>query len=84
MRRFPQLSDEAEALLRELAEAARTAPDSVACHAHPDAFTSEFATERERATRLCQGCPIRDLCGRYAAAARERWGVWGGADRTKV
>ncbi|MCV7528066.1 WhiB family transcriptional regulator [Micrococcus luteus] len=83
MTRFPQLSDEAETLLRELSGAARTAPGGVPCQADSDAFTSEFAAERERAARLCAGCPIRVLCGRYAAAARERWGVWGGQDRTR-
>lgn len=83
MTRFPQLSDEAETLLRELSGATRTAPGGVPCQADPDAFTSEFAAERERAARLCAGCPIRVLCGRYAVAARERWGVWGGKDRSR-
>jgi hypothetical protein len=29
-------------------------------------------------------CPLVDLCHQYAANFNQRWGVWGGRDRTEV
>jgi hypothetical protein len=31
---------------------------------------------------LCAGCPVLVECGTAATANDERWGVWGGHDRT--
>lgn len=34
----------------------------------------------EAASRCQEECPVRQLCARYAEAADERFGVWGGRD----
>ena len=45
-------------------------------------WLSEEAHERAVAARLCRGCPALTECGEAAEARRERFGVWGGRDRT--
>jgi len=45
-------------------------------------WLSESEPERAEAARLCIGCPVFLQCGEAAAANDERWGVWGGRDRT--
>lgn len=47
-----------------------------------DLWTSELPEEREAATYRCTGCPVVEMCSRYAEAAREKFGVWAGIDRT--
>jgi WhiB family redox-sensing transcriptional regulator len=34
----------------------------------------------EAAKAVCGLCPVRTECGRYALAAREEFGIWGGLD----
>ena len=47
----------------------------------PDEAHSDDRDERTRvAEELCPICPIRIEC--RAAGTWERWGVWGGVDRT--
>ena len=46
-------------------------------------WTSEDAEDRALAIKLCRGCPILKVCGEVASTRRERWGVWGGRDRTR-
>ncbi|MGM0697045.1 MAG: WhiB family transcriptional regulator [Actinomycetota bacterium] len=50
--------------------------------ADPDAFLSDSSAMRAEAARACRRCPVRALCGEYAETADERFGVWGGQDRT--
>lgn len=37
---------------------------------------------RAMAARWCRGCPVLELCGAAAVERKERFGVWGGRDRT--
>lgn len=46
-------------------------------------WLSENARERRIAEQLCIGCPVLVECGQAAEARRERFGVWGGVDRTR-
>jgi hypothetical protein len=41
-------------------------------------WTSENDREQQRAAALCQACAVRVACGRWALAASEKNGVWGG------
>jgi hypothetical protein len=50
------------------------------CAAHPDAWYADDPDDRAHAARLCQPCPIRDVCA--TAGQQEVHGVWGGVDRT--
>ena len=51
------------------------------CCADPDGgWLSDDATERAAAAELCRGCPLTDACAEAGAA--ERFGVFGGLDRT--
>lgn len=43
-------------------------------------FIAEAAKERAQVVELCQPCPIRAEC--FAAGRRQKWGVWGGVDRS--
>jgi Transcription factor WhiB len=45
-------------------------------------WLSEHEPERAEAARLCIGCPVFLPCGQAAEAHDERWGVWGGRDRS--
>jgi hypothetical protein len=45
-------------------------------------WTSEAQAERDLAASWCTGCPVLDHCAATATTAGERFGVWGGIDRT--
>ena len=46
----------------------------------PELWFSTSTVERAEAARQCHGCPLLLDCMRYALAADERYGVWGGVD----
>lgn len=52
------------------------------CQLHPDGWFAATTAERREAAQACQLCPSRvhAACAQYAAAAGERFGVWGGRD----
>ena len=41
-------------------------------------FHGTTAAEMKAAKRICQGCPVRLACLRYALVLQDAWGVWGG------
>ena len=51
------------------------------CKGEPE-WCSDDPGDREAAAHLCQPCPVLALCGAYATANQESFGVWGGRDRT--
>lgn len=66
----------------------------LACWSNPDAWFPDMYEnprgwdhERQLAIKLCNACPIRDLCAKYAIEANEPYGIWGGtspADRKLI
>jgi WhiB family redox-sensing transcriptional regulator len=52
-----------------------------------DATSTERAVERRRrireAIRICEQCPVRQVCRRYALENGEKFGVWGGLTETE-
>lgn len=46
-------------------------------------WLSEDKLERVQAVAWCSGCPILEACRQNAELLDERFGVWGGVDRTK-
>lgn len=46
--------------------------------AGPDLFFSDFHEDREKARRICHGCPRRTDCLTYAVDRNQTWGIWGG------
>jgi hypothetical protein len=38
--------------------------------------------DRRQAAAMCTDCPVFDPCGQAAEERDERFGVWGGVDRT--
>jgi hypothetical protein len=45
-------------------------------------WLSDHEPERAEAARLCTGCPVLRPCRQAAEAQDERFGVWGGIDRS--
>jgi hypothetical protein len=45
-------------------------------------WLSEHDTERAIAITLCDHCPVLTVCRDTAEQRDERWGVWGGVDRS--
>jgi Transcription factor WhiB len=45
-------------------------------------WTSEDQHDRDTAAAWCNGCNVMLLCGAAATERDERWGVWGGIDRS--
>ena len=45
-------------------------------------WTAEHTAERALAVKWCRGCPVLVLCGQAAIERDERFGVWGGVDRS--
>jgi len=66
------------AALTRLDDEGRATP----CQLNPTPFVSDDRAERTAAAAACALCPTRRLCTTYAQAQRERFGVWGGRDRT--
>lgn len=52
------------------------------CSDSPSMHLSESADEREQAARWCYGCPLLTECAE--AGEFEKFGVWGGRDRSAV
>jgi hypothetical protein len=46
-------------------------------------WLSEDEGERAKAVLRCGGCPVFAPCGEAARVRNERFGVWGGRDRTR-
>lgn len=47
-------------------------------------WLSDQRAERARAAELCDGCSILDACHAAAEESGERFGIWGGRDRTPL
>ena len=45
-------------------------------------WLSEHDGERKVAALLCRHCPVETVCRDTAEQRDERWGVWGGVDRS--
>jgi hypothetical protein len=56
---------------------------SVPCESRAE-WTSESAEDRQAAAHQCARCPVLPLCSDYVSAAKEKYGVWAGKDRTVV
>jgi WhiB family transcriptional regulator, redox-sensing transcriptional regulator len=48
----------------------------------PELFFATDPADIEKAQRICCGCPVRLQCTLAAEANDERFGVWGGVDRS--
>lgn len=51
------------------------------CSNFPDAYFADGHGEdhyRKLAIELCQGCPVKKLCGDYAIRWEPEYGIWGG------
>lgn len=72
------VSEEALPLWGRLVSAAASTREAVPCAGHGAPFWHGDDEEQEAAARACLECPLMSLCDDYAAAADERWGVWGG------
>lgn len=51
------------------------------CSVEPDLFTENWTNRGlrpEDARKLCEGCPVLDMCRDYAMAAKEPYYVYGG------
>jgi hypothetical protein len=46
-------------------------------------WLSDHQHERALVVKLCGGCPVQRNAGGAAVARDERFGVWGGIDRTR-
>ena len=45
-------------------------------------WLSDHEADRAIAARLCRHCPVETVCRDTAEQRDERWGVWGGVDRS--
>lgn len=53
-------------------------PQMACLQQDPELFFSTAEQAVEEAKAICQLCPVRESCLRFALAAREEYGVWGG------
>jgi hypothetical protein len=52
------------------------------CQTDPEGFFADSATFLADAVEACTWCPVLELCGQFADANDERYGVWGGRLRS--
>lgn len=64
--------------IRDLSEAGQGVP----CYGSSLPISEDEDERKEAAETLCPECPVIAEC--FAAGRSERWGVWGGADRSPV
>jgi len=69
------------ALLRALLELDGEGQHPV-CEDSPEQWFSSSPAERATAAEACAFCPCLAACAAYANTAGEKFGVWGGTDRT--
>ena len=67
------------ALLNMAARGERTHCTNPTTH---HSWLSEQEADRAVAVKLCRHCPVIVECGQAAEDRDERWGVWGGRDRS--
>lgn len=61
--------------------------EAICAQTDPEAFYPEKGEATADAKRICQGCPVRQVCLEYAMEHKELFGVWGGLsvrDRRKL
>lgn len=70
--------------LREAARAALDAGHTLPCLTDRGALwlSDDHEQRAEAANRCRRSCPVIPECATAAASTRERFGVWGGVDRT--
>lgn len=72
-----KMTSRAEELYRELH--ARAVSEHVPCLDKPAQWVDyEEPPTPEEAEAMCFGCPLRELCGRFADESRATWGVYDG------
>ena len=71
-------------LNRALAQAVQAGQPPPCAAGGGDRWLSDNPADRAEAARLCVGCTVLGLCGEYADAAREAFGVWAARDRGAV
>lgn len=77
------MSKHAEQLLRQLNKAISETDEGAPCEGADGIFFPEGHESMIRAATLeakliCRKCPFRILCGQYALAAEEPYGIWAG------
>lgn len=61
--------------------------DAICAQADPEAWYPEKGESTADAKKVCQGCPVRQVCLEFALEHKELFGVWGGLsvrDRRKL
>jgi Transcription factor WhiB len=71
-----------ERLVRALVDIASQGLRTHCSDAGAELWLSDSEADRAEAARLCIGCPVLAECGAAAAAHGEKFGVWGGVDRS--
>src|SRR5690625_1391458 len=79
---------ESSLLKPKLAEILRRGSDAP-CMSNPDLFSGDYTNHisPEEAKRLCEGCPVLDLCLDYAIEEKINHGILGGktsAERRRI
>jgi WhiB family redox-sensing transcriptional regulator len=53
--------------------------DAKCAEVTPDIFFPEFGNNHSRqAVKICDACPVKEVCLEYALGNDEVWGIWGG------
>jgi WhiB family redox-sensing transcriptional regulator len=52
--------------------------DAICAQVTPDVFFPEMGQTSIHAQRICENCPVRDICLNYALEHQIWFGVWGG------
>ena len=52
--------------------------DALCAQTDPEAFFPEKGGSTRDAKRVCESCPVREECLKYAMDNDERFGIWGG------
>jgi len=64
---FTQMADEVKPRCRDY-------PD----YFYPEDWGEDYEFAKAWAQKICNACPIKDLCLEYALEADEEFGIWGG------
>lgn len=83
MRETQRETERARELLIQLTDAAKEMGDNTPCSNAPDLFFPDpddaiGMKAIMSAKKMCQECPLINLCAEYGIEANEEFGIWGG------
>lgn len=51
---------------------------------HADKFFANKPSQQFQALKMCEACPVRQQCAKWALEEKQVWGIWGGMTPRRI